>query len=390
MDRDFSFTARTVASINEVDGIAWDRLAGADNIFASHPFLSALEDSGSASAEAGWAPRHLLLEDNAGALAGAMPLYLKSHSMGEYVFDQGWAEAWEQAGGHYYPKLQSSVPFTPATGSRLLVRPDDSADNIRPLLADAAIQFAEKTGVSSLHVTFLPEDEWRLLGAVGFLPRIDRQFHWKNEGYATFDDFLGALSSRKRKTIRRERRRALEDGIEIDILRGTEIREEHWDAFFAFYQDTGARKWGRPYLSRAFFSLAGERLGDRVVLILSRRGGGYIAGALNFIGGDTLYGRYWGCTEDHPFLHFEVCYYRAIDFAIAHGLKRVEAGAQGAHKLARGYVPNPTYSAHWIADPGFRDAVARFLAEERRHITVESQVLGRFTPFRRADGDTID
>jgi predicted N-acyltransferase len=354
------------------------------NPLISHAFLKALEDSGSVAPKTGWAPAHVLVH-RGGALIAAAPTYVKSHSQGEYVFDHAWADAYERAGGDYYPKLQVSVPFTPATGRRLLVRSGVDQDEARASLVKGLRAVRERVGASSIHVTFLPHDEWQALGAAGFLQRTDRQFHWDNEGYQTFEDFLGALASRKRKTIRRERRDALSPGIEVEWLTGADIREAHWDAFFAFYQDTGSRKWGRPYLTRRFFSLVGETMADRILLVMARRGGSYIAGALNFIGDDALYGRHWGAVEEHPFLHFELCYYQAIDFAIQRGLKRVEAGAQGEHKLARGYRPVLTYSAHDLADPALRRAVAAYLERERLYVAEEARALDDFTPFRHVN-----
>ncbi len=352
------------------------------NPFIAFDFLDTLEQSGAATARTGWAPRHVVASAPDGSVVGVMPAYLKSHSMGEYVFDHGWADAFERAGGRYYPKLQVSVPFTPATGRRLLVAPRPAAEETRRSLAAAAVALTQQEEASSVHVTFLPEDEWRLLGENGYLLRTDQQFHFVNEGYGSFDDFLAQLASRKRKAVRKEREAAIGDGIAIEFLTGSEITEAAWDAFFAFYMDTGSRKWGRPYLNRRFFSDIGARMADRILLIMARRQGRYIAGALNFIGSDTLFGRYWGCIEQHPFLHFEVCYYRAIDWAIAHGLKRVEAGAQGEHKLARGYLPTPTYSAHWIADPRFRVAVDDYLRHERAQTEEDIELLGAHSPFR--------
>jgi predicted N-acyltransferase len=337
-----SFLLRVASRIDEVEAADWDACALPDNPFISHAFLKALEDSGSATAETGWLPQHLLLEDSGGTLIGCMPCYLKSHSQGEYVFDHGWADAYERAGGRYYPKLQASIPFTPVTGKRLLVRPGVEQDAREAILLQAAVQVADRLGVSSLHVTFLTREEWQLAGDLGFLQRTDQQFHWRNEGYDSFDAFLAALTSRKRKAIRKERREALEGGVEIEWVTGRDLTEAHWDAFFAFYMDTGSRKWGTPYLTRTCFSLLGQTMADRILLVLAKRSGRYVAGALNVIGPDALYGRYWGGLEDHPFLHFEVCYYQAIEFAIAHKLCRVEAGAQGAHKLARGYLPSET------------------------------------------------
>ena len=320
------------------------------------------------AARTGWQPRHLLAEDANGTLLGAAPCYVKTHSRGEYVFDQGWAEAFERAGGDYYPKLQVAVPFTPVTGPRLLARPGPLAEAVRGALADALAEITTASELSSAHVTFLTEPEWRALGERGFLQRTDQQFHWENAGYASFDDFLGRLASRKRKTIRRERKEALEPGIEVAWLTGSDLTEAVWDAFFAFYMDTGSRKWGRPYLTREFFSIVGEKMRDRILLVMAKRAGRWIAGAINFLGADTIYGRNWGAVEHHPFLHFELCYYQAIDYAIAHKLARVEAGAQGEHKLARGYLPKTTYSAHFIANPALRRAVAEYLARERAYV----------------------
>ncbi|MEM8811621.1 MAG: GNAT family N-acetyltransferase [Pseudomonadota bacterium] len=358
------------------------------NPFVSHAFLSSLEESGSAVAETGWLGQHLLLEGEDGRPAAVAPCYLKSHSRGEYVFDYGWADAFERAGGRYYPKLQISVPFTPATGRRLLVADPADTEIGSLTLGTALAELCNRNQASSAHLTFLTKPEWDLLGKAGFLRRTDQQFHWEDEGYGGFDGFLEALASRKRKTLKRERREALKGGeIEVEWVSGKDITEAQWDAFFDFYMDTGARKWGRPYLNRDFFSLVTERLGNRVVLILAKRAGRYIAGALNVAGSETLFGRHWGCVEDHPFLHFELCYYQAIDYALAHGMKRVEAGAQGAHKLARGYLPTTTYSAHFIANPSFRDAIDRYLAQERAHVEYEAEMLAERSPFRRTQGD---
>jgi len=382
---------RIVPKIADIPARAWDACANpvtADsqsspyNPFISHAFLSALEASSSATARAGWQPQHLVAERPEGEIAGVVPCYLKSHSRGEYVFDGGWAEAYERAGGSYYPKLQVSVPFTPATGRRLLVAPGPQADAIRVGLASGLVELARLREASSVHVTFAPIDEWRLLGERGFLQRTDQQFHWENAGYATFDDFLNALAARKRKAIRRERREALAPGIEVQWLTGSDLTESVWDAFFAFYMETGSRKWGRPYLTRAFYSIVGETMADRIVLMMAKRNGRYIAGAINFIGGDTLFGRHWGATEHHPFLHFELCYYQAIDYAIAHKL-RVEAGAQGEHKLARGYMPVTTYSAHYIDDPALRRAIADYLKRERAYIESAGTELAAMGPFRK-------
>ncbi|MEH3107576.1 MAG: GNAT family N-acetyltransferase [Sphingomonas fennica] len=370
--------ARLADGVGAIPAADWDACAGTDNPFTCHAFLSALEESGSATAATGWQPLPIVIDGADGRPAAILPAYAKTHSQGEYVFDHGWADAWERAGGAYYPKLQISVPFTPATGPRLLLRDPALA---RPLIA-AAEAVATQNDLSSAHATFLEADQAAAFAAAGWLLRTDRQFHWTNHGYATFDDFLGALASRKRKGIRKERAAAVE-GLEIVHLTGRDLTEAHWDAFWHFYQDTGARKWGRPYLTRAFFSLLSERMADRVLLMLALRGGRPIAGALNLIGGDALYGRYWGAVEDVPFLHFELCYYQAIDAAIARGLSRVEAGAQGEHKLARGYEPTITTSAHHIVDPGFRRAVAAALERERRAVDRTVEMLGEMTPFRK-------
>jgi uncharacterized protein len=355
------------------------------NPFVSWDFLESLEASGTVSARTGWAPRHsVLMED--GKITGVMPCYVKSHSQGEYVFDWGWADALERAGGRYYPKLQVSVPFTPATGPRLLTAPGPQAEQRKKLLAAGLVELTRRMGASSAHLTFLPEEDAKLLGEMGFLRRTDQQFHFTDEGYGDFEGFLSALASRKRKAVRKERRDALASGVEIEWLTGKDVTEAAWDSFFAFYMDTGSRKWGRPYLNRRFFSLLGERMADRVLLIMAKRNGRFVAGALNLIGSDALYGRYWGAVEDLPFLHFEVCYYQAIDFALEHGLQRVEAGAQGAHKLARGYLPTTTHSAHYIADASFRRAVSDYLANERREVAFQGAMLSERAPFRHGDG----
>ncbi|MEJ2090070.1 MAG: GNAT family N-acetyltransferase, partial [Gammaproteobacteria bacterium] len=363
-------TARILHGIGELSVRDWNACANPGGCvpfdpFVTHEFLAALEESGSATARTGWQPFHLTLEEGS-RLLGVVPMYVKGHSQGEYVFDYSWADAWHRAGQDYYPKLQVSVPFTPATGRRLLT-PGNDPDHERLLLA-ACVQICQQIEVSSVHMTFMPEHQWQLAGELGYLRRMDQQYHWHNPGYCSFDEFLGDLSSKKRKNVRRERREALANGIEVEWVTGSDLCERHWDAFYRFYMDTGSRKWGRPYLTRQFFSLVGERLADHTLLVLCRRDGRYVAGALNFIGGDTLFGRNWGCIEHHPFLHFETCYYQAIDFAIARGLKKVEAGAQGSHKVARGYLPEATYSAHWIDDPSFRAAVKRYLEDERRYV----------------------
>ena len=371
--------ARIGGGVSSFEAADWDSCAGTDNPFLSHAFLSALEESGSATARTGWQPVPIAIDDSEGRPAALLPAYVKSHSHGEYVFDHAWAAAWERAGGEYYPKLQIAVPFTPVPGRRLLTR----EPSLAPALIAAAEAVVRNNGLSSAHATFIPEEEVPVFEAAGWLIRTDSQFHWFNEGYGSFDDFLAALSSRKRKAIRKERASALH-GLEVEHVTGAAITEAHWDSFWAFYQDTGARKWGRPYLTRAFFSLLGERMADRVLLIFAMYEGRPIAGALNMIGADTLYGRYWGTVAEVPHLHFEICYYQAIEAAIARGLSRVEAGAQGSHKLARGYRPVPTRSAHFLPDPNFRRAVAEYLEREREAVADEIQALAEMTPFRRA------
>lgn len=353
------------------------------NPFITHEFLNSLEKSGSVGRGTGWMSAHLLVQE-AGRLVAAAPCYLKGHSQGEYVFDHGWADAYERAGGSYYPKLQVASPFSPVTGRRLLARADAGPDVSAALVAGLGAA-CRQLEASSVHVTFPTRSDWDMLGRAGYLQRTGQQFHWINEGYGTFDDFLAALASRKRKAIRRERAEALAPGIEILPLTGSDLREEHWDAFFDFYMDTGSRKWGRPYLTRAFFSHLGQSMADRVLLMMARRDGRWIAGALNLIGDHALYGRNWGAIEHHPFLHFELCYYQAIDWAIRHGLRRVEAGAQGEHKLARGYRPVETYSAHHFDDPRMRRAVAEFLEHERRHVDETIALYEDHAPFRKAD-----
>lgn len=372
----------------DISAEEWDACAGGENPFVSHAFLNALELSDSVGDTTGWTPYHMTIRlgDENGKIIACMPLYAKNHSYGEYVFDHGWADALERAGGRYYPKLQASIPFTPAIAPKLLVR-KDRLDEERPILQAALLdgleKITEKLGFSSAHITFMPDAEAAQLSGSEFLVRHDQQFHWKNNGYDTFDDFLTALSSRKRKQIRKERQAVANTDISIHALTGTDITEEHWDDFFQFYMDTGARKWGQPYLTRAFFSEIGASMPDKILLVMCKRDGRNIAGALNFLGDDTLYGRQWGCVEDHRYLHFEACYYQAIEFAINNGLKTVEAGAQGAHKLARGYVPVQTTSAHYISNPSFRDAVARYLEQEREGVAAEIDYLATRTPFRK-------
>lgn len=384
---------RVETSFADISAEDWGRLAGASradaqtpyNPFISHAFLSSLEESGCATADTGWLGQHLLLENDEGTLLGALPVYLKNHSQGEYVFDHGWADAFERAGGSYYPKLQASIPFTPATGPRLLHRADQPIIETQAALAGGLKELAKRHGVSSAHVTFVSDAEIPVFEAAGYLHRTDQQFHFVNDGYGSYDAFLETLASRKRKALKKERRAALEHGIEIDWMTGKDLTEAIWDQFFAFYMDTGSRKWGRPYLNRDFYSLIGERMADDILLVMAKRDGRYIAGAINFIGGDTLYGRHWGCIEDHPFLHFEVCYHQAIDFAIARGLKRVEAGAQGEHKLARGYLPTITHSAHYITHAGLRRAVADYLERERKDVEMMGDYLAEHGPFRRGE-----
>jgi hypothetical protein len=354
-----------------------------DNPFLDHAFFLALEQSGSATRKTGWQPQHIIISTKDGTPVGLLPLFLKSHSQGEYVFDHAWANAYQQAGGSYYPKLQASVPFTPVTAPKLLVPSGDPA--IKRALLTAAETLAERLGASSVHATFVPEPEAALAANAGWLTRLDTQFHWHNQGFESFDAFLETLASRKRKVLKRERRDALVDGLTVKWLQGSDLREHHWDAFFEFYMDTGSRKWGRPYLNREFFSLLNETMADRIVLMLAYDGIEPIAGALNLVGADTLYGRNWGATRDVPFLHFELCYYQAIDYAIAHKLKTVEAGAQGEHKLARGYAPSTTHSIHWIAHPGLRHAIADYLEQERLAVAREQEVLDQFTPFKKGD-----
>ena len=371
-------TVTLLPSIQDIAAADWDACGDGGDPFTSHRFLLALERSGSVGGRTGWQPRPLVARRD-GAVVGVAPCYLKAHSQGEYIFDHAWAEAWHRAGGRYYPKLQCAVPFTPATGPRLIAQ--DA--RVRAALLAAMAQVADQAGLSSAHVTFCTAPERALAEAQGWLSRTTTQYHWENRGYRSFDDFLAQLSSRKRKAIRKERDRAQAFGGTIRSLRGDDIRPEHWDAFWTFYQDTGQRKWGRPYLTRAFFDALHDTMRDDWLLVLAERGGRPVAGALNLIGRDTLYGRYWGCVEDHPFLHFELCYHRAIDWAIAHGLARVEAGAQGEHKLARGYLPSEIHSVHWIADAGFRAAIADYLRHETAAVGDDMAETAAFGPYRR-------
>ncbi|MEZ5830347.1 MAG: GNAT family N-acetyltransferase [Dongiaceae bacterium] len=391
-----TLSARVVDSIARIPAAEWDACAAGesgaddgrpDNPFISHAFLDALEQSGSVGRRTGWLPQHLVVEDASGAVLAAAPLYVKSHSQGEYVFDYGWADAYDRAGGRYYPKLQVAVPFTPVPGPRLLVRPGRQATEARAALISALISAVENSGMSSLHLTFATRAECDLLEQVGFLTRIGLQYHWANNGYAEFGDFLAALNSRKRKAIRKERSAVADYGLHIHDYEGTEMTARHWDAFFAFYMDTGGRKWGRPYLNRDFFARIADSLRDRIVLMMAAKDGQWVAGALNLKGPQALYGRNWGCLEDFRFLHFELCYYRALDYAIAHKLPRVEAGAQGEHKIQRGYLPTETYSAHWIADRRLRAAISDFLDRERAHIAQEKAALDALSPYRQVEQD---
>lgn len=375
-----------ITSLSEISPEDWNRCCFNDNTrhnpFLSHQFLTALEKSGCATAATGWQAQHVILH-RADKVVGIMPLYLKNHSYGEYVFDHAWADAYHHAGGNYYPKLQSSIPFTPVTGPKLMVLKDENQREVQDIMLNTALALAKKLDVSSLHVTFAEKAEWDFMAEHGLLKRLDQQFQWLNAGYDSFDDFLKALSSRKRKNIRKERKQAVLNDIEIEVLTGKDITEDHWDHYYGFYLDTSQRKWGRAYLNRLFFALLGESMSEQIVLIMCKRQGKYIAGAMNLIGDDAIYGRYWGALEDHRYLHFEVCYYQAIDYAITHGLKRVEAGAQGEHKLARGYLPTSTYSAHWISNPSFRSAIADYLIHERNVVTLDQKILSGFAPFKK-------
>jgi predicted N-acyltransferase len=390
-------TLEAVSSISAISAAEWDACANPAvgsggpskpyyNPFVSHAFFAAVEASGSATPRTGWGARHLIARLD-GEIVGVVPCYLKSHSQGEYVFDRGWAEAYERAGGRYYPKLQASVPFTPATGPRLLIRDGVDRERVTDALAAGLMALCNATDASSVHVTFARETDAKCLAQHGFLIRNDQQFHWQNGGYKSFDDFLATLNSRHRKAIKRERREAVSAGITIHWLTGSDIHEEAWDAFFTFYMETGSRKWGRPYLTRKFFSQIGESMSNDVLLVMAKRNGRWIAGAINFVGSDTLFGRNWGAIEHHNFLHFEVCYYQAIDFAIQRGLDTVEAGAQGEHKLARGYLPQTTWSAHFIADPDLRRAIADYLKRERAYVAEVGRELAAAGPFRKSADD---
>ncbi len=378
---------QVIDRISDIAAAHWDACAGARSPFVSHAFLSALEDSGSATRETGWLPQHLVIPDPNGGILGAAPLYLKNHSYGEYIFDWGWANAYERAGGSYYPKLQCCVPFTPATGPRLLVRPDADRDLVTGALIGALKELSRENDIVTLHVTFAERDEWTRLGEAGFLTRTAVQYHWSNPGYQSFNDFLGSLTSRKRKMIRKERKRIQDSGVKIAHLIGRDILPYHWDIFYQFYLAMIDKKWAQAYLTREFFHLLGERLRDHVLLVVAEDGGKMVAGALNLIGDDALYGRYWGCGHDYRFLHFEACYYQAMDFAIASSLSRVEAGAQGEHKIQRGYLPCRVYSAHWIRDPGFRSAIEDFLRRETHGVDHEIRALGELSPFREPESD---
>lgn len=381
-DHKLTFTNHT--RINNIDAAEWDACAGHDNPFISHAYLSALEDSGSAAAETGWLPHHIALRNHAGTLIACVPAYIKSHSYGEYVFDHAWAEAFQRAGGRYYPKLQCAVPFSPVPGARLLCRPHEGIDKVA--IGEAIINLCRQMNLSSAHITFCNGQEYNELGGSGWLQRLGTQFHWHNNGYSHFDEFLASMASRHRKILKRERRDANNCGLRYLCLTGDDIKPRHWDAFYCFYQNTIDRKWGSAYLTREFFTLLSERLGDKVVLMMAENDGQLMAGALNLAGSDTLYGRNWGVEGDWPFLHFELCYYRAIDYAIEHGLKRVEAGAQGMHKIKRGYLPQPTYSLHWLDHPGLSRAVESFLEEERRAVEEEMKALMEYSPFKEPIG----
>jgi predicted N-acyltransferase len=377
-------TVRVHSAISEIPAAEWDACAGDVNPTVSHTFLNALEESGSTVPRTGWTPQHLSLAGSEGEIVGAVPLYAKTHSYGEYIFDYGWADAYERAGRRYYPKFLSAVPFTPVPGPRLMLRAGVPAEAREHLLA-GMVEFTKRRGISSLHVNFPDAADAETLANSGFLLRLGQQFHWQNAGYRDFEDFLEALNSRKRKAVKKERREALARGLEIEVLTGSDLKPRHWDAFFEFYLATSDRKWGSAYLNRRFFAMIGERMPEKIVLVMARRGTTYVASAFNLLGKETIYGRNWGSYGDYKFLHFECCYYQAIEFAIVRGLKCVEAGAQGPHKIQRGYLPVPTYSAHWIPDPAFRRAVAQFLERERQMIERKMEGLAEFSPFKQED-----
>jgi len=379
-----AISVKVHAAIADIPAAAWDACAGDGNPSVCHAFLEALEESGSTTSRTGWMPQHLSVAGPDGAIAGLVPLYAKTHSYGEYIFDYGWADAYERAGGRYYPKLLSAAPFTPVPGPRLMLRAG-APPEIRTHLIAGMIELAKRRRISSVHVNFPEQADMDALAEAGFLQRLGQQFHWVNDGYRDFDDFLAALNSRKRKAVKKERREALAPGLEIEVLTGSDLKPRHWDAFYEFYLATSDRKWGSAYLNRRFFALIGERMPEKIVLVMARHGANYVAGAFNLLGKDTIYGRNWGSYGDYKFLHFECCYYRAIEFAIARGLSRVEAGAQGPHKIQRGYLPAPTYSAHWIPDPAFRRAVAQFLTRERDMVAHKMNGLSEFSPFRREE-----
>ncbi len=382
---------RTLGSISEISADAWDTCAGAGNPFVRHAFLWALEESGSASDETGWIPRHLVIETPEGKIEACAPIYIKTHSYGEYIFDWGWADAYERAGGRYYPKIQCAVPFTPVPGPRLLVDPSldpGLREELEKLMLAGIMRVADQLKVSSAHITFCEKELWNMGKDAGYLQRLNQQYHWHNRGYETFDDFLAALSSRKRKSIRKERQKVADIGLDIRTLPGSELEERHWDAFFQFYMSTTDKKWGQSYLHREFFSMIGERMADAIVMVMAFDSDRPVAGALNLKGSDCLYGRNWGALQSHKFLHFECCYYRAIDYAIEHKLARVEAGAQGPHKVQRGYLPSPVYSLHYIRDPGFEDAVEDFVIRERFQTEREmAGIVAEYSPYRNEDGN---
>jgi len=384
-DGDTALSARIVENIADISADTWGKLGGDDNPFVSHQFLHALEETGCATNEAGWLPQHIVVEESDGTIVAAAPMYLKSHSQGEYVFDHGWAHAWERAGGRYYPKMQVAAPFSPVSGPRLLAGHGPDSDDARLTLLRAMETVCRKLEVSSVHVTFCTKREHDLMGVADWIQRVGRQFHWHNRGYETFDDFLGALTSRKRKMIRKERRQVADQGIRVQALSGDDIRPEHWDAFYQFYVDTYDRKWGYPYLTREFFEAAQARMGQKIVLVMADMDGLPVAGALNMRGTDALYGRNWGCRGDFKFLHFEACYYKAIEYAIDNGLSTVEAGTQGPHKIQRGYEPVQTYSGHFIPNESFREAVAKFCRDEEREVDWEMEAYAKHLPYRQAD-----